>query len=208
MFTERKITAFQNRISDLLDTPTLTAAELKARFDSCPEELREALNGVCDDGKVLEDRMDAYRAQTFTGEITRDMLSVAIQEELDDKAEQAMLDTEAAAREGGDAALDTRVTATEAALLQKCEFITGTYLGNWSGNLNDPWTQTIKLGFQPKVLLVASATTNGNSYSIPAIHLALPDVPSSWITITATGFTAGKYMNWGANGTYRYIAFK
>ena len=86
MFTERKITAFQNRISDLLDTPTLTAAELKARFDSCPEELREALNGVCDDGKVLEDRMDAYRAQTFTGEITRDMLSVAIQEELDDKA--------------------------------------------------------------------------------------------------------------------------
>lgn len=26
MFTERKITAFQNRISDLLDTPTLTAA--------------------------------------------------------------------------------------------------------------------------------------------------------------------------------------
>lgn len=119
-----------------------------------------------------------------------------------------MLDTEAAAREGGDAALDTRVTATEAALLQKCEFITGTYLGNWSGNLNDPWTQTIKLGFQPKVLLVASATTNGNSYSIPAIHLALPDVPSSWITITATGFTAGKYMNWGANGTYRYIAFK
>ena len=48
MFTERKITAFQNRISDLLDTPTLTAAELKARFDSCPEELSDVLNGVFD----------------------------------------------------------------------------------------------------------------------------------------------------------------
>ena len=71
MFSERKIESFEQRVSDLPDTPALSAAALKARFDACPEELRAALNGVCDDGKALEDRINAYRAQTFAGEIRK-----------------------------------------------------------------------------------------------------------------------------------------
>lgn len=51
MFSERKIESFEQRVSDLPDTPALSAAALKARFDACPEELRAALNGVCDDGQ-------------------------------------------------------------------------------------------------------------------------------------------------------------
>ena len=124
MFTERKISAFQNRISDLPDIPTLTASELKARFDACPEELREALNGVCDDGKVLENRMDEYRAQTFTGEITREMLSSAVKSELDSKADEEAMQTafknESDARQSGDNALETKVAT-------KCEIYTGSY---------------------------------------------------------------------------------
>ena len=40
--------AFQNPVSGLSDRPTLSAAELKAAFDSNSEELRAALNGLID----------------------------------------------------------------------------------------------------------------------------------------------------------------
>lgn len=206
------IPAFAEPITGLPDTPTCAADELKRRFQAPADEVREAHNALAEAHETLDAKVEGIVTETFAGAIHESMFDEELTEKLNSKADEASvaerLEAETAAREAGDAALDTRVTATEAALLQKCEFITGTYTGNWSGNLNDPWTQTIKLGFQPKALLVASETTNGNSYSIPAVHLALPDVPSSWITITETGFTAGKYMNWGANGTYRYIAFK
>ena len=39
-FSDHKITAFTHRIADLPDQPNLPADELKARFDSSPEELR------------------------------------------------------------------------------------------------------------------------------------------------------------------------
>ncbi len=86
-------------VSALPDTPNVSAAELKRRFDACPEELRKALNGVCDDGAALEKRMDAYRTETFEGEITRDMLALAVQSEISGKAEQSALDAETAARD-------------------------------------------------------------------------------------------------------------
>ena len=42
-FTDHKITQFVHRIVDLPDQgPNLPADELKARFDSSPEELRQA----------------------------------------------------------------------------------------------------------------------------------------------------------------------
>lgn len=49
--SSRKITAFTNLIASLADKPnaTLSAAQLKAKFDSSPEELRVALNGLIDD---------------------------------------------------------------------------------------------------------------------------------------------------------------
>jgi hypothetical protein len=47
----RKITAFTKKVSDLPDrpSPTYSAAQIKAQFDSSPEELRVALNGLIDD---------------------------------------------------------------------------------------------------------------------------------------------------------------
>ena len=202
MFTERKIPAFQNRISDLPDTPTLTASELKARFDACPEELRKALNGVCEDGKVLEDRMDEYRAQTFTGEITRDMLSASVQTELNSKADDAAMQTafqnESNARQSGDSALETKVAA-------KCEIYTGSYTGNGS-------SKTITLGFQPKAVLVM-ARQYGDLYSAILANLALPGVAAPYVTVTATGFQVSGYLceldEYAKGGNpYRYIAFK
>lgn len=196
MFTERKISAFQNRISDLPDTPTLTASELKARFDACPEELRESLNGICDDGKILEDRMDEYRAQTFTGEITRDMLAPAVREELDSKADQK---ENTAAHE----TLDSRLTTAETQTAQKCELYFGTYTPSETEE-----TDYVELGFEPKAVLLLARLPEGNYVS--PIRLALPDVPHYDLSIYEKGFSVAynDYRDSADAAPYRYIAFK
>ena len=45
-FSDHKITQFTHRISELADQPNMPADELKARFDSSPEELRQSVNGI------------------------------------------------------------------------------------------------------------------------------------------------------------------
>ena len=204
MFTERKIEKFQQTISALPDTPNLSAAELKRRFDACPEELRTALTGVCDDGAALEKRMDAYRAETFEGEITRDMLTPAVRDELSGKAEQTALAAETAARE-----------KTDAAVAQKCECYFGSYTGDGAAN------KTIALGFEPKAVLVFSPM--GRTYSVKqyggAVYdggLALPGKP---VTVTTyegktyqiletakNGFTVYKNEYETGNGDYYPIS--
>ena len=74
-FSDHKITAFTHRIADLPDQPNLPADELKARFDSSPEELRVAHNAVCDDAARLEARVEGIVAETFGDTITESMLS-------------------------------------------------------------------------------------------------------------------------------------
>ncbi len=81
--------------------------------------------------------MDAYRTETFEGEITRDMLALAVQSEISGKAEQSALDAETAAREN--------LAETVA---QKCEILLGTYTGDGAEN------RLISLGFTPKAVLV------------------------------------------------------
>ena len=82
-FSDHKITAFTHRIADLPDQPNLPADELKARFDSSPEELRESVNGICDDAEALESKVDSIITQTFEGTIDREMLSDELAAELD-----------------------------------------------------------------------------------------------------------------------------
>ena len=74
-FSDHKITAFTHKITDLPDQPNLPADELKARFDSSPEELRQAHNALCDDADRLDDRVSGIIAETFGDTITEDMLS-------------------------------------------------------------------------------------------------------------------------------------
>ncbi|GEM_PF-4983686 len=49
---DKKISAFTTSVADLPDVPTpsatLTAAELKAKFDAAPNELRQAFNDLID----------------------------------------------------------------------------------------------------------------------------------------------------------------
>ena len=85
-FSDHKITAFTHRIADLPDQPNLPADELKERFDSSPEELRESVNGICDDADRLEERVSGIIAETFGDSIDKSMLSDELQDELDAKA--------------------------------------------------------------------------------------------------------------------------
>ena len=62
-FTDYKITQFTHKIADLPDQPNLPADELKARFDSSPEELRQSVNAICDEGDTLAARVDQHGTQ-------------------------------------------------------------------------------------------------------------------------------------------------
>ena len=138
-FTDHKITQFQHKIADLADQPTLPPDELKARFDACPEELRQSLNAVCDDAARLEARVEGIVVDTFGDTIDKEMLSDELAAELDGKATQTALSAEAAARESADDALQTAVA-------QKCEVLCGTYTAT-----HQP-SQDIVLGFQPRAV--------------------------------------------------------
>ena len=47
-FADNKLTSVTKKIIDLIDQPNMQPNELKAYFDSSPEELRQAYNGLCD----------------------------------------------------------------------------------------------------------------------------------------------------------------
>ena len=154
-FSDHKITAFTHRIADLPDQPNLPADELKARFDSSPEQLRVSLNAVCDEAAALDSRVSGIVAGTFTDTITEEMLSDDLRAALDVSVTQPELQAEAAARQSADSALSTRMTSAEsklsthtAQIAQKCEMYFGVYTGNGADS------QFINLGFTPKAVLV------------------------------------------------------
>ena len=204
-FSDHKITAFTHRISDLPDQPNLPADELKERFDSSPEELRESVNGICDDADRLEERVSGIIAETFGDTIDREMLSEELAAELDAKATQTSLNTESEAREAAVSALDTRLTEVEA---QKCEIYLGSYDGNGEKN-----TQAIRLGYQPKAVLVANARWIGNVDNPQRMELAMPDIAAYHLVVTSTGFEVKGMLNCtntedSVANPYRYIVFK
>lgn len=205
MFTDRKIAAFTRTIADMPDTPQLSAADLKARFDENPEQLRQTVNAVCDDGAALESRIDAYRAQTFTGEITEAMLAAPLAAKLEGKTDQ----TDSAAAHA----------ALTAAIAEKCKLVCGEYTGDGTE------TRTIDLGFEPRAVFVYPADSRLIDYTGSKYYsgLALTNCPVTYtiydtttqLTVLAThetGFTVGFvdrysiYLN-NTDKKYRYLAF-
>ena len=204
-FSDHKITQFTHTITDLPDQPSLPANELKARFDSSPEELRQAVNGICDEASRLEARVEGIVVDTFGDTIDREMLSEELAAELDAKATQTSLNTESEAREAAVSALDTRLTEVEA---QKCEIYLGSYNGNGEKN-----TQAIRLGYQPKAVLVANARWIGNVDNPQRMELAMPDIAAYHLVVTSTGFEVKGMLNCtntedSVANPYRYIVFK
>ena len=203
-FSDHKIMSFTHKITDLPDQPNLPADELKARFDSSPEELRQSVNGICDDADRLESRVSGIIAETFGDTIDKSMLSDELAAELDAKATQAALTAEQTAREDADTSLQTAVA-------EKCEVNYGTYTGNGAAN------RLIELGFQPKAVLSLSNGVTMYSYGTYG-GLAFPDQPvksggSNALVIEENGFrvyfvdNSSIYTNRSGN-TYIFLAFQ
>lgn len=211
-FSDHKITKFTHPVSELPDQPSLPPKDLKARFDSSPEELRQAVNGICDDAARLDDRVSGIVAQTFGDSIEKSMLSSELQSEIEEKASQDALTAETTAREVGDAALTQ-------AIAQKCTCYFGSYRGD--GALS----RVISLDFTPKAvwILINTGYREGAGGSTAVYGgLALRDAPvvaiqgneqSTALEICESGFlvyhtrsTPYAFLNWEGK-TYHYVVF-
>ena len=205
-FSDHKITQFTHKITDLPDQPSLPANELKARFDSSPEELRQAVNGICDEASRLEARVEGIVVDTFGDTIDREMLSDELAAELDAKATQAALTSETTA-------LKNRVSSLEQAMPKRAQVIYGTYTGDGTEN------RLISLGFKP--YLVILAPTIGNFEMLETITVchrlcggSPPELSESHLT--ENGFRVSESDSMSINRsnnpnesgkTYGYIAF-
>ena len=195
-----------HKITDLPDQPSLPANELKARFDSSPEELRQAVNGICDEASRLEARVEGIVVDTFGDTIDREMLSDELAAELDAKATQAALTSETTA-------LKNRVSSLEQAMPKRAQVIYGTYTGDGTEN------RLISLGFKP--YLVILAPTIGNFEMLETITVchrlcggSPPELSESHLT--ENGFRVSESDSMSINRsnnpnesgkTYGYIAF-
>ena len=205
-FSDHKITQFAHKITDLPDQPSLPANELKARFDSSPEELRQAVNGICDEASRLEARVEGIVVDTFGDTIDREMLSDELAAELDAKATQSALTSETTA-------LKNRVSSLEQAMPKRAQVIYGTYTGDGTEN------RLISLGFKP--YLVILAPTIGNFEMLETITVchrlcggSPPELSESHLT--ENGFRVSESDSMSINRsnnpnesgkTYGYIAF-
>ena len=200
-FSDHKITQFTHKITDLPDQPSLPANELKARFDSSPEELRQAVNGICDEASRLEARVEGIVMDTFGDTIDREMLSEELAAELDAKATQVGLAAEQQARE----ALSGRVSALENAVPQKSEMYFGTYTGTGS------YPRTLSIGFTSKAVIIGHK--DGLIADETAVYstLMLQGYKTDYCGIVSNGFTLYeyKYSKLNYNGAqFYYIAFR
>ncbi|WP_107631309.1 hypothetical protein [Agathobaculum massiliense] len=215
-FSDHKITQFTHKITDLPDQPSLPANELKARFDSSPEELRQAVNGICDEASRLEARVEGIVVDTFGDTIDREMLSEELAAELDAKAEQTALTGVDSRLQSAEATLQ----AHTAQLAQKAEVYFGTYTGDGAAS------RLINIGFTPKAVMVMCggyATYSKGSQTHWYGGLALAGKPvkasdgRSVLNIEAGGFRvytestqvfADYVMSNTAERSYHYIAVK
>ena len=209
-FSDHKITQFTHRISELADQPNMPADELKARFDSSPEELRQSVNGICDDATRLEARVEGIVVETFGDTIDKSMLSTELAAELDAKATQTALASETAARESAvsaeasarqsaDTNLQSQITTVSNIVAQKVEI----YIGNYTGT--GTYDRTVSLSVQPKVMFVASGD-NGIMYLVIQGKTTM-DSGSDIAKLNGKSLVIYNRVINQSNTTYHYIAF-
>ena len=233
-FSANKQDTYEKRIASLPDQPNMQPNELKAYFDSSPEQLRQAHNGLCD--ALTEATSNASAAANLgfqrTAGVPADDVQAAVenvQAQLDaavmgnipsgsvdgDKLAQDVRDrfiaienaarSEASTRSSGDLNLQNQINAHTTQLAAKCEVVFGSYSGNGQAS------QFISLGFSPKAIIVAQSDgtmINGNRIQGGFV---LPGA-SGGVAIEGLGFRAlysdDRYWTNVYNRQYYYIAFK
>ncbi|WP_125115632.1 hypothetical protein [Agathobaculum sp. Marseille-P7918] len=197
--SDQKLTGFSKKITQLADQPSMQPQELKAYFDSSPEELRQAHNGLCDAlcasdaaaglgfarsagvpadtvqaavENVQQQVRDAVVGSIPSGSVDGDKLAQDVRDRfaaIENKAEE-----EATIRSQMQSQISTNTTQ----IATKCEVYVGTYTGD------DTETRTISLGFMPKAVLLMTSHgiithENGDSYRFYG-GLAFQNVPAAY----------------------------
>ena len=232
-FTDHKLETFTKKISDLPDEPKLLPNELKAYFDSSPEELRQAHNDLCESldqiqasavhftmtaGVPEENVQDAIvnvQAQLKnaidgsipSGSIDGDKLAQDVRDRF--SAIESAATTEASTRASADSNLQSQInthTGQIAALTaSKCEL----YFGSYTGNGDE--SQYISLGFAPKAVICANDSGMISRMNYPEGAIALPGTEGG-LVIEGNGFrvyySSNSYWNNTSNTTYHFIAVK
>ena len=232
-FSDHKIVGFTHKISDLPDQPNMQPEELKAHFDSSPEELRQALNALCDALAAQTAAADIGFAQTAgvpettvqeaienvqsqvteaiigsipSGSITGDKLAQDVRDRF--SAIESAATAEASTRASADSNLQGQINTHTTQIAAKCEIVAGYYNGNQAAS------QIISLGRTPKAVLVM-AQAWGLAYRLSADcygGLAMDNSPAIYrnlytvVSIVQNGFEV--YYNIDqeicTNGNYRY----
>lgn len=177
-FSANKQDTYEKRIASLPDQPNMQPDELKAYFDSSPEQLRQAHNGLCDALTEATNSASAAAGLGFqrTAGVPADNVQAAVenvQQQLDaavmgnipsgsvtqDKLAQDVRDrfaaiesaaaSEASTRASKDSNLQSQIDTHTSQIAAKSEFVMGTYSGN------DEYERTISLGFTPRVVIVS-----------------------------------------------------
>ena len=207
---DHQISRFEKRIADLPDQPTLAPDALKAWFDSAPEQLRQALNRVCADGKTLEERMESLVIGAYGGTVTREMLAQELQQELAGKAEQSAVQASLSALSGS--LTDSMQSTVEAMNAADAEtnarvdqlFVFGTYEGDGETS------QFISLGFTPRAVLICR--TDGAQANLIYGGLATAASPAKTVEIAKNGFnvlsSSSLYNGNNPMYTFKYIALR
>lgn len=236
-FTDHKLETFTKKISDLPDEPKLLPNELKACFDSSPEELRQAHNDLCTSldeiqanmvhftmtagvpeenvqdaiENVQEQLTAAIMGNIPSGSVTQDKLAQDVRDRF--SAIETAAATEASTRASADSNLQSQINTHTSQINSlsggKCEIYCGTYTGDGTEQ------REISLGFSPKAVLVLYAGYQMGGVEVTG-GLALAGVPlstvnSNCVEVTNTGFKVFA-VSYAATNTvnqkYVYLAFK
>lgn len=164
---------FTRRLADLPDQPNMQAAELKTYFDSSPEELRQALNRLCDalgefsaaaklgytasagvPAQTVQDAIENVQKQVRdasvgklpSGCVDGDKLAQDVRNRF--TAIENSVQVEAHTRSNMDTTLQQRLEQAGQVLTCKAEITASHYIGD--GQVN----REIKLGYRPKAVLL------------------------------------------------------
>ena len=195
--------AFTKRLADLPDQPNMQAAELKTYFDSSPEELRQALNRLCD--ALGEFSAAAKLGYTASAGVPAQTVQDAIENVQKQVRDASVGKLPSGCVDGDKLAQDVRnrLTAIEHAAESETNARTAA-----TGDGTEK--RTISLGYHPKAVLVfREGCYTGYSSAIYG-GLASEDVPlmygdSVGLGVTADGFQLLNSRNCALNlSGYKY----
>ena len=237
-FSANKQDTYEKRIASLPDQPNMQPDELKAYFDSSPEQLRQAHNGLCDALTEATSSTSAAAGLGFqrTAGVPADNVQAAVenvQAQLDaavmgnipsgsvtgDKLAQDVRDrfiaienaarSEASTRSSGDSNLQSQINTHTSQIASLTSTKCELYYGSYAGDGQS--NQYISLGFAPKAVICAQSDgqIEQSGRSIGAI--AFPGTDGG-LRIEGNGFrvyyNSGYYWNNSSNRSFKFIAIK